>query len=126
MYYYVCRACGASVGGEIPIPVDRRVAYVSLSSCLIRGCSSTLSVCSRDLIKPRYRRHVISAWMEVSRKSGIPSYNLDSVVWVLGRYIESGNNTEDVLQHILATYPGLAKYASNLRRIVEEFMKCRQ
>lgn len=126
MYYYVCRACGASVGGEIPIPVDRRVAYVSLSSCLIRGCSSTLPVCSRDLIKPMYRRHVINVWMEVSRKSRIPSYSLDSIVWVLGRYIESGNKTEDVLQHILATYPELGKYAGDLRRIVEEFMKCRQ
>ncbi len=125
MYYYVCRACGASVGGEIPVPVDRRVAYVSLSSCLIKGCSSELIECSRDLMKPRYRNLVINAWIEVSKKSGIPSYNLDSIIWVLGRYIRSSRGVKGVLQHILAAYPGLSRHIDDLRRIVMEFMKCR-
>ena len=126
MYYYVCRACGSSVNGNTPVPVDRRVAYVTLSSCLVRGCIGSLKKCSYDLMKPSLRRLVIDAWNIVSIESGIPGYNLDSLLWVLGRFISGRASYNVILEEVVREYPALTSYSEKLKAILKEFTRCRE
>ncbi len=125
IYYYVCRACGSSVKGDIPVPVDRRIAYVTLSSCLVRGCTGSLKKCSYDLMKPRLRGLVMGAWSIVSAESGIPGYNLDSLLWVLGRFIPGRRDYKTILDEVVREYPVLTSYREKLGTILKEFTRCR-
>ena len=87
MAYYVGRACGlnVSIPMDIPIPVDYRVTVITICSGLIpiMGGPNNVTDLARELMTRR-RAEIQRAWSEVSRLSGIPSLNLDSVIWVLG------------------------------------------
>ncbi len=124
MYYYVCRACGESVSGDIPVPVDRRVAYISLTSCLVSGCTRRLRECVGELMKPRNRGVIMKAWSEITRRTGIPGYNLDSLIWVLGRFIAPGRSIDDAVEGIIKAYPALAGYRRELRDLIGGFTGC--
>jgi DNA-(apurinic or apyrimidinic site) lyase len=83
MYYYYCRIHGRNVYGDIPIPVDRRNALLSLTSCIVKGCREGLRKCVLDLMSNKYRGIVIDAWKIVSIESCIPMYRLDSLTWLI-------------------------------------------
>ena len=87
MAYYVGRACGLDVNApmDIPIPVDYRVTVITICSGLIpvMGGPNNVTGLARELMTRR-RAEIQRAWSEVSRLSGIPPLNLDSVIWVLG------------------------------------------
>ncbi len=125
IYYYVCRICGAEeIRGDIPIPVDRRIAYLSLTSCLITGCNTSLRECIYDLMKPGNRRIVIDAWMKISSLTGIPSYSLDTLLWILGRFIGEEKSVAKITSDVIAYYPNLGKYRDKLHDLIVEFTKC--
>jgi DNA-(apurinic or apyrimidinic site) lyase len=124
MYYYVCRACGGKVKGDIPIPVDRRIAYLTLTSCLVYGCHDTLRNCAAQLMKPKNRGKVIEAWRLVSVASRIPSYRLDSLLWVIGRFVREEYSVDEIMNHILSYYPSLSQYRDLLGRIIAELTRC--
>ena len=78
MAYYA--ASGGRPQGEveavIPIPVDVRVACISYSSKLVDANSY------RDIIsRPQAAQE---AWARVSKLSGIPTLNLDTLLWLTG------------------------------------------
>jgi N-glycosylase/DNA lyase len=124
MYYYVCKGCGVEdFASNIPIPVDRRIAFVTLTSCLVMGECLNLKKCSYDLMKPRYRRLVVEAWDKVSRETGIPCYRLDSLLWLIGRFIEYRDRGR-IMREIVKTYPFLQKHYDTLSMIIDEFTKC--
>ena len=87
MAYYVGRACGLDVNVpmDIPIPVDYRVTVITICSGLmpVMGSPSNVTDLARELMTRR-RAEIQRAWNEVSRLSGIPPLNLDSIIWVLG------------------------------------------
>ncbi|WP_054850556.1 N-glycosylase/DNA lyase [Vulcanisaeta sp. JCM 14467] len=87
MAYYVGRACGLDVNVpmDIPIPVDYRVTVITICSGLmpVMGSPSNVADLARELMTRR-RAEIQRAWSEVSRLSGIPPLNLDSIIWVLG------------------------------------------
>jgi len=84
MYYYLCRICGVEVNvkGGLPIPVDRRNAFLSLTSCMIRDCRDTLRKCIEDLLSVNSGL-VIEAWNIVCRESKIPCLVLDTFTWLV-------------------------------------------
>ena len=79
MAYYAARPRGQLVplGFNIPMPVDVRVACVSLTSGVVSGVADY-----HDLV--RSPREVQRAWEEVSQLSGVPTPHLDSLLWVVG------------------------------------------
>ena len=87
MAYYVGRACGfdVNVPMDIPIPVDYRVTVITICSGLmpVMGSPNNVADLARELMTRR-RAEIQRAWSEVSRLSGIPPLNLDSIIWVLG------------------------------------------
>ncbi|MEM1559925.1 MAG: N-glycosylase/DNA lyase [Ignisphaera sp.] len=83
MVYYVHKARGKRIilPFELPIPVDKRVAFVTYTSGLIE--SNANDVVSLLFRKPNVVRKV---WLMVSLKSNIPSLNIDAVIWYFGKF----------------------------------------
>jgi len=110
MYYYVSHivCSGSTPDPRVPVPVDRRIAYVSLASGLIRvldniGKKDLRSLAYR-LMQKRYRRYVVNAWFTVSRESGIPCVLIDTIIWLLGRYIGLYRSVEDMVEAFTKDY----------------------
>lgn len=98
--YYVLKSVGidADVTG-IPIPADRRVTLVTLTSGLVNPGGKlhtileleSLEDLTRDLMK---RPNIVRrAWDLVSKASGVPAVKLDAVLWLVGRYVKCGGNS---------------------------------
>ncbi len=85
MYYYVARACGWSVGEiyGIPIPCDRRVCLVTLTSRIVDNKAPCVSRGDVAALMSRYKRLAIEAWRIVEEASRIPCIRLDALVWLL-------------------------------------------
>ncbi|ADI31209.1 N-glycosylase/DNA lyase [Staphylothermus hellenicus] len=104
MYYYLCLTCEAEIGGEIPIPVDRRNTFLAISSCIVMGCRNNISTCVKELMTPRNRGIVIEAWKIVSEKANIPLYRLDSFTWLLTGMIRQLKEPIKIYRLICNTY----------------------
>ncbi|MEN2999729.1 MAG: N-glycosylase/DNA lyase [Acidilobaceae archaeon] len=78
MAYYATRRRGEDkvLGYELPLPVDSRVACATYSSELVQARSF------REIMSKQ--RPAQQAWLEVSRRAGIPSVNLDTLLWLTG------------------------------------------
>ncbi len=78
MVYYAIREPGDRrlVDINIPIPVDVRVACASYSSMVVEARNYM------DIV--RNPKPAQEAWSIISRKSGIPILNLDSLLWLTG------------------------------------------
>ena len=79
MAYYAARPRGSMrpLSFDLPMPVDVRVACVSVASGIVEVKASY-----RELV--REPRPAQQAWAEVSRLSGVPTPHLDSLLWVVG------------------------------------------
>ena len=95
MLYYAYRACGVNVKPpeDLPVPVDYRIATLTQCSGLINADVKLLM--SRQGI-------VQEAWGRVTRLSGIPQVNLDSLLWVIGgALIYSDFNVDAALRKLI-------------------------
>ncbi len=94
MFYYSMRICNSPVYGisKIEMPIDRRVSLISYTSGLIDVMFGVHRV--SDLLDKimRQSKKVQGAWRRVSDISGIPPLNIDSVIWIIGRYIDKYND----------------------------------
>ena len=79
MAYYAARPRGsmAPLSYNLPMPVDVRVACVSVTSGVVTHVNTY-----RDLV--RGPGPAQEAWSEVSRLSGVPTPHIDSLLWVVG------------------------------------------
>lgn len=101
MAYYVLRSIGADADlSNISIPVDRRVALVTLTSGLLTIPNKTkrtlkgLENLTEELLRrPEVVREV---WDVVSRESGIPALLIDVPIWLVGRHIKTRKTSEIV------------------------------
>ncbi|MCS7107600.1 MAG: N-glycosylase/DNA lyase [Acidilobaceae archaeon] len=113
MAYYATRKRGENrvVDYELPLPVDSRVACATYSSELVAARSF------REIMsKPRPAQQ---AWLEVSRRAGIPSVNLDTLLWLTGwapRDLEIHRAHEEVARILSAVmgYPEALQIARGL------------
>jgi DNA-(apurinic or apyrimidinic site) lyase len=80
--YYAARPPGSRspLDVSIPIPVDHRVACASISSGVVRGARGPEEIVSKPAVCQR-------AWSMVSEESGVPPMHIDSLLWVLGRFL---------------------------------------
>ncbi len=83
MAYYAYRALGWRVEGveRVPLPVDRRIAFLTASSKLV-------PVPCPEKIMGVYRGAALRAWRVVSMVSGIPLLHLDALLWLPLRGVE--------------------------------------
>ncbi len=97
MFYYVSRICGYKpvLPKNIEIPVDRRVAAVTYSS----GIADTSRPNPVEEIMRNYRE-AQRAWAVVSEISGIPMINLDSIIWLCGKYVRDEKGVEKAYAEI--------------------------
>jgi len=102
MFYYTLKAAGlyVSVPTDIPVPVDRRVALVSLTSGLLEYPALHYLKAANEL-RGRYSKLVREAWSKVCRLAGVPPLRVDSLLWIVGGFLEkSGFNYLRALQLI--------------------------
>ena len=102
MVYYAVREPGDRrlINIEVPIPVDTRVACASYSSMVVEAPNYMEIV--------RNPRAAQEAWSRISRKTGIPVLNLDSLLWLTGwtprdlSLEEARRKVEDILSNVVA------------------------
>jgi len=101
MAYYVLKSIGVDADlSKIPIPVDRRVALVTLTSGLLtpRARSGRTLKELEGLVEELLKRpeSVRSVWDVVSEESGIPALLIDTPLWLIGGYIKTLGTREIV------------------------------
>ncbi|MCS7128549.1 MAG: N-glycosylase/DNA lyase [Sulfolobales archaeon] len=109
MYYYaasiICPSASPDPG--VPMPIDGRVAYVSLISGLVKPIKDNVPlVRHRALILGKYKEVAVNAWRRVSEISHVPCIIIDTVVWLLVRTLKSSHS--------------LSRAMSMLKRAIDE------
>ncbi|MEM0307593.1 MAG: N-glycosylase/DNA lyase [Thermofilaceae archaeon] len=111
MLYYAAKASGLSIEppSSIPIPVDRRVCLISLTSRVVEGEPPTPQ--GARLLLSKAPKLVAEAWRLVCEKSGVPPIKLDALLWLLGGCYERAGSPEgalDCASKLLSPPPGAA------------------
>ncbi|MEM0453925.1 MAG: N-glycosylase/DNA lyase [Sulfolobales archaeon] len=100
MLYYGLKALGKDVmlPFNIPIPVDRRVIKVSYYSGLIviDESESERGAKMDDILGKLFKKSQIvrDAWNTIGYKSSIPPLYIDTVLWLLGKYVSAASKAE--------------------------------
>lgn len=101
MAYYVLRSAGVDADlSKISIPVDRRIALITLTSGLLTPLKKTkrtfreLEELAEELL--RHPKSVREVWDVVSEESGIPALLIDIPLWLIGGYIKTLKASEVV------------------------------
>jgi len=117
MAYYAFKSCGYEPLRlpSVPIPVDYRVSTIT-------HCSGLSKEEPRVLMGRQ--RFVQEIWEQVSRLSGVPAINLDSLVWVMGgALIYNGFDVDKAMNELRGMVPNKEEVA---RELLLEFSKsCR-
>ncbi len=123
--YYASTGVRISLPYEIPIPVDFRVALISLTSGLISINSRNLRE-KANLLLAKYDETVRDVWKIISQKTNIPPLNLDALVWVLGKYVSTRCNKNLIVSRTI-NYLEEEVFKKNLSKLmntlVYEFFK---
>ena len=126
MYYYVARIlCENTVPDpRIPMPIDRRIAYISFTSGLIKISNKTCLEDLKDIIyrlmQSRNRDNIVKAWLILSKYSGIPCILLDTIVWLMGRYVSPFKDIDEMTGEFISDY-GLILSPDSIRKIFAQF-----
>ncbi len=118
MAYYAFRACGHEFQRlpSVPIPVDYRVSTIT-------HCSGLSKEEPRVLMGKQ--RLVQEIWEQISKLSGVPAINLDSLVWVMGgALIYNDFNIDKAMSELMGMVPNKEKIAREL--LLEFSRSCRE
>ncbi len=123
MYLYYCLANGLKpdVPQKLSIPVDRRNTLLSLTSCIVRGCSSSYNRCV-DELRSRYSGIVIEAWDNVCRVSHIPCLLLDTFTWIVTGIYGKYRRISEIYRVLVDNY--LVKENKYIYMVLEELFRC--
>uniref|UniRef100_A0A7C2Z909 N-glycosylase/DNA lyase n=1 Tax=Ignisphaera aggregans TaxID=334771 RepID=A0A7C2Z909_9CREN len=86
MLYYTHKAVGKEslLPFEIPIPVDRRIAFITYTSAIVRTDMASPKNAVAMLMR---NSHIVrDAWNIVASASSIPPLHIDSVLWYFGKF----------------------------------------
>lgn len=122
MAYYVLKSIGVHADlSKIPIPVDRRVALVTLTSGLLIPPKKTKEASGRleDLVTEllKHPEIVRKVWDVVSEESGIPALLIDAPIWLIGGYVKT-SGTDEIVKNLRSL--GILISESLLTRLVSE------
>jgi len=110
MVYYGLRALGYDyiLPFDIPIPVDRRVARISITSGIIE-CESH-KPCNIEYVL-RYQKMIVKVWNEIGKISLIPPLHIDAIIWYFGGFSNTTNRDEilNAIDRRLIDYFGMEK-----------------
>lgn len=111
MFYYAFRAAtgrGVRVPLSIPIPIDRRIAWITILS----GMVSVPQPFNASVARLVRRREVAQkAWNMVASFSGIPPINLDAPLWLLGKAVRGTHRVKLGVEALNSLWRGYVDYA---------------
>lgn len=81
---------------ELPIPVDRRIAYISFTSGVVDISGAGNKLQDKDIILLLLRKTEIvrNIWNIVATISSIPPLHIDAVLWYLGKYAHMNDKSK--------------------------------
>lgn len=91
--YMCCRDADRLLPREIPIPVDYRVAKLTVCLGLIRATPEEAL---------RRAREVQEVWNKIAEASGIPPLHIDTLLWLAGRVVFYGDREYGIPTDFLA------------------------
>jgi len=120
IYYYISKylKIPCSVPHELPIPVDIRVAKMSILSGLLEGANANTNA---SILEAGHVKKIQDAWNLVAELSGIPPIRIDSVLWIMGRF--SDLKTRHEVYELFASNYGsliLVLGESAVKRLINE------
>ncbi|MDT7887728.1 MAG: N-glycosylase/DNA lyase [Desulfurococcales archaeon] len=117
--YYVARICGSKTSppDTIELPIDRRIAGITYTS-------EIADTDARDPVEEIMKnyREAQRAWKKVSEISRISMINLDSLLWLCGKYLRDDNRIEKAYQEI-KSYAGRKADERVLREAISELLR---
>ncbi len=121
MYWYVCKILGKNVKGDIDMPIDRRNAFITISSGMIMGCNDNIEECVSALISSKYSSLARRAWRIVGQYSGIPLYRLDALTWNMAPHIRYSRSPEEALSRFCEDFGDVCnKHRGLIKQIILE------
>ncbi len=100
MYYYAASMMcpKASPDPGVSMPIDGRIAYVTLVSGLVKPINNDVPLLRRRaLILGKYKGVAVNAWRRVSEISRVPCIIIDTVVWLLVRVFKSSRDLSEAV-----------------------------
>lgn len=97
-YFHKAQGMRSILPFELPIPVDRRVTYISFTSGMIDVVHQTLN---KDMVSLIMKKADVirDAWNSVATISHIPPLHIDAVLWYLGKYGYI-NNRRSIIEEV--------------------------
>ena len=121
MYWYVCKIVGKNVRGDIDMPIDRRNAFITISSGIIRGCNDSIEECVSALISSKYSSLARRAWRIIRQYSGIPLYRLDALTWNMAPHIRYSRSPDEALTRFCEDFSRVCnKHRDLIKQIILE------
>ncbi len=74
MAYYFFKVKGVEVKGDVPLPIDLRIATLT--------CTSGVLYDEPERIMEVLREEAMERWSEIAKEAGIKTLHLDAVLWV--------------------------------------------
>ncbi|ALU12149.1 hypothetical protein EYM_00860 [Ignicoccus islandicus DSM 13165] len=74
MAYYFYKAKGIEVKGDVPLPIDLRIATLT--------CTSGVLYDEPERIMEVLREEAMNKWSEIAKEAGIKTLHLDAILWV--------------------------------------------
>lgn len=118
MFYYTLKAAGlnVSIPLEIPVPVDRRVALISLTSGLVEHSRGLAAI---NELRNRYPRLVREAWNRVGRLAQVPPLRVDALLWIIGGFLEKSKFKYGLTVRLAEDWLGV-KLSAKWRDLIRE------
>jgi len=120
IYYYISKylRIPCNIPRELPIPVDVRVAKMSILSGLLEGVDVSTNT---YILEAEHIKKIQYAWNLVAELSEIPPIRIDSVLWIIGRFSDSKTRHE-VYESFTSNYGSLLLVLgeSAVRRLINE------
>lgn len=98
MYYYAASIIcpNASPDSGVPMPIDGRIAYVTLISGLVKPINNDAPLVKhKALILGKYKGVAVDAWRRISEISRVPCIIIDTVVWLLVRTFKNSRSLSE-------------------------------
>ncbi len=77
MAYYAFKAAGVGVEGDVPVPMDSRLATLTCAAGLVEGRVEEIMGPKRDL--------AVKAWSEAAKRVELRTLHLDALLWLPAR-----------------------------------------
>lgn len=121
IFYYASTGIKPKIPLSIPIPVDSRVTKITITSGILNVKDNIGRSRKTSYLQSKYSYMIRRAWINVSTVSKIPSLNIDSLLWISGKYLSYGFSKQVLAERTIEYLKDLL--GERFETVLEEFVK---